>query len=445
MEDFFKLKENGTDVRTEIIAGLTTFLSMAGVLAINPMILSASGMDQASVFTATAISAAVATIVMALFANYPVALASGMGVNIYFAYTICPMVGTDRPWEVALAAVLVEGLLFIVLSFTNFRESLVDDIPASLKTGISAGIGLFVAFVGLKNSGIVVLEEGNIFMGDLTDASVALALIGLIIIAILEQRHVTGSIFLGIMITWMLGIAAQAAGWYVPDPEAGMASVYPSLAFTGLRMDYFLAFDFRWIGSHLLQFAVIVFSLFYVDVFDTVATLIGVATNAGFIGEDGKLPRSKQALLSDAIGTCVGACTGTSTVTSFAESAIGVAAGGRTGLTALTTGILFLVSLIFAPVFTAIPSFAITPALIFVGYLMMKQITGLRFDGVPMSDVIPPFLAIIMMPFTFSIANGIMFGILSYVILKVSEGRIREIKPVMWVSAAMFALYIVLG
>lgn len=445
MKDFFKLEENGTDVKTEVVAGATTFLAMAGSLAANPIILTACGMDRASVFTATVISAAVATLVMALFANYPVALASGMGLNVYFAYTVCPMVGTDRPWEVALAAVLVEGLLFIALSFTNFRESIVNDLPSNLKTGISAGIGLFIAFVGLKNSGAVVFGDGVVSLGDITDAAVALSLIGVIIIAALDQYKVPGAIFWGILITWGLAMIAQAIGWYVPDPEAGLASVYPSFALTGISLDYLFAFDFSWISTHLAKFIVIVFAFFYVDVFDTVATLIGVAGKAGLLEEDGSLPRAKQALLSDAIGTCVGACTGTSTVTSYVESATGVAVGGRTGLTSLTTGLLILASLIFAPFFMAIPAFATTSALVYVGYLMMCQVTELRFEDAPMSDIIPAFLAIIMMPFTFSIANGIMFGILSYVALMVIEGRIREIRPVMWISAAMFAVYVVLG
>ena len=445
MEDFFKIKENGTDVRTEIIAGATTFLSMVSVLALNPMILSGCGMDSLSVFTATAISAAVATLVMGLFANYPVALASGMGLNAYFAYTVCPMIGTERPWEVALAAVLVEGLLFILLSFTNFRESIVDDMPQNLKVGISVGIGLFIAFAGLKNAGVVIVGEGLLSLGDLTDAAVALSLIGIAVIAVLDQRKVPGAIFWGILITWVLAMIAQAAGWYVPLPEEGVASVFPGFEFTGLRLDYLFAFDFRWIAAHIPQFIVIVFAFFYVDVFDTAATLIGIANKAGFMDKDGKLPRAKQALMSDAIGTCVGACTGTSTVTSFIESATGVAAGGRTGLTAVTTAVLFLVSLVFAPFFTAIPGFATTPALVYVGYLMMSQVKDIRFEGVPMSDIIPAFLAMIMMPFTFSIANGIMFGILSYVVLMIFEGRIREIRPVMWISAAMFMIYVVLG
>ncbi len=446
MEKFFKLKENNTDVRTEIVAGATTFLSMVYVLAVNPSILSASGMDSASIFTATAISAAFATLLMAFLANYPVALASGMGLNAYFAYTVCPMVGTDKPWQVALAAVCVEGIIFILLSFTNFRESLVNDIPQNLKSSISVGIGLFIAIIGLKNSGAVsVTTENGIALGDLADAAVILSLVGILIIAVFEHFKVRGSIFWGIICTWILGIVAQAIGWYVPDPEAGVYSVYPTLAISGVKLDYFFDFDFAWIGSHILDFVVIVFSFLYVDIFDTVGTLIGVAEKADLLDEEGKLPNAKQALLSDAIGTVVGAICGTSTVTSYVESSTGAAAGGRTGLTSVTTGALFLLSLILSPLFLSIPSFATTPALVYVGYLMMTQIKSVKFEDAPLSDIISAFLAIIMMPFTSSIANGIMFGIVSYIVLKIIEGGAKEIKPVMWISGVLFILYMIVG
>ncbi|MBO5513840.1 MAG: NCS2 family permease [Mogibacterium sp.] len=446
MEKLFKLKENNTDVRTEIIAGATTFLSMVYVLAVNPSILAASGMDPASVFTATAISAAFATLLMAFLANYPVALASGMGLNAYFAYTVCPMVGTDKPWQVALAAVCVEGIIFILLSFTNFRESLVNDIPQNLKSSISVGIGLFIAIIGLKNSGAVsVTTENGIALGDLADAAVILSLVGILIIAVFEHFKVRGSIFWGIICTWILGIVAQAIGWYVPDPEAGVYSVYPTLSISGVKLDYFFDFDFAWIGSHILDFVVIVFSFLYVDIFDTVGTLIGVAEKADLLDEEGKLPNAKQALLSDAIGTVVGAICGTSTVTSYVESSTGAAAGGRTGLTSVTTGALFLLSLILSPLFLSIPSFATTPALVYVGYLMMTQIKSVKFEDAPLSDIISAFLAIIMMPFTSSIANGIMFGIVSYIVLKIIEGGAKEIKPVMWISGVLFILYMIVG
>ncbi len=443
MTKFFKLNELGTDVRTEVVAGLTTFLSMVYILAVNPSILSASGMDSASIFTATAISAAFATLLMAFLANYPVALASGMGLNAYFAFTVCPMVGTDHPWEVALAAILVEGIIFILLSFTNFREALVNDIPQNLKSAISVGIGLFIAIIGLKNSGAVsVSTENGIAMGSLADAAVALSLIGVLVIAFLSHKGFKGAIFYGILITWVLGMLAQAIGWYQPNPEAGIYSVYPAFGMETVKLDYFFSFDFAWIGQHLLQFCVIVFSFLYVDIFDTVGTLIGVATKADLLDEEGKLPRAKQALLCDAIGTCAGACLGTSTVTSFVESSAGAAAGGKTGLTSVTTGVLFLISLLFAPLFLSVPGFATTPALVYVGYLMMTQIKNVKFEDAPMSDIISAFFAIIMMPFTSSIANGIMFGIIAWIVLRVLEGKIKEIKPVMWISGALFIVYI---
>lgn len=446
MEKYFKLKENNTDVRTEIVAGVTTFLSMVYILAVNPSILSATGMDSASIFTATAISAAFGTLLMAFLANYPVALASGMGLNAYFAFTVCPMVGTDKPWQVALAAVFCEGIIFILLSFTNFRESLVNDIPQNLKSSISVGIGLFIAIIGLKNSGAVsVTTENGIALGSLGNAAVTLSLVGILIIAIFDHFKIKGSIFWGIIATWILGMIAQAVGWYVPDPEAGVYSVYPTFAFSGMNLDYFFDFDFAWIGSHVLDFIVIVFSFLYVDIFDTVGTLIGVAEKADLLDEEGKLPRAKQALLSDAIATVVGAACGTSTVTSYVESSAGAAAGGKTGLTSVTTGVLFIISLVLSPLFLSIPSFATTPALVYVGYLMISQVKNVKFEDAHISDIISAFLAIIMMPFTSSIANGIMFGIVSYIVLKVIEGGAKEIKPVMWISGLLFVLYMIVG
>lgn len=446
VEKLFKLSEHNTDVRTELMAGLTTFLSMVYILAVNPSILSASGMDSASIFTATAISAGIATLMMAFLANYPVALASGMGLNAYFAYTVCPMVGTESPWQVALAAILAEGIIFILLSFTNFRESLVNDIPKNLKNAISVGIGLFIAIIGLKNSGAVsVTTEGGIALGNMGDAAICLSLIGILIIAFLAHKGYKGAIFYGILITWVLGMGAQLIGWYVPNPEAGIYSVMPNFSISGIKLNYFCDFDFAWIGSHILEFAVIVFSFLYVDIFDTVGTVIGVATKAELLDENGNLPKAKEVFLSDAVGTCLGACLGTSTVTSFVESSAGAAAGGRTGLTSISTGVLFLVSLILSPLFLSIPSFATTPALVYVGYLMMTNIKNVSFENAPMSEIISAFLAIVMMPFTSSIANGIMFGIISYLVLKVCEGKGREIKPVMWISGLLFVIYMIVG
>ncbi|MCQ2547768.1 MAG: NCS2 family permease [Clostridia bacterium] len=450
MEKFFKLEERGTNKKREMVAGITTFLSMAYILAVNPQILSGAGMDSGAVFTATCISAGIGTLIMAFLANYPVALASGMGLNAYFAYTVCPMVGTEHPWEVALAAILVEGIIFVLLSFTNFREKLVNEIPSNLKYGITVGIGLFVAIIGLKNSGAVtVTTEGGIALGDLASAGVTLSLVGVLIIAFMESKKIKGAILWGILITWVLGMLAELVGWYVPDPEAGVFSVMLNLDFSNVipTAPYLFDFDFAWIGEHILEFAVIVFSFLYVDIFDTVGTLIGVAQRGNLLDEEGNLPRAKQALLSDAIGTIAGACLGTSTVTSYVESTAGVGAGGRTGLASVWTGGLFIVALFLSPIFLSIPSFATTPALIYVGFLMMKSVSNIHWSKheADLGEVISAFLAIIMMPFTSSIANGIMFGIISYVVLKVAIGKIKEVPVVMWISAALFVLYMVVS
>ncbi len=448
MEKFFKLKEHGTDVKTEIVAGTTTFLSMVYILAVNPSILSASGMDSGAVFTATAVSAVIATLFMAFLANYPVALASGMGLNAYFAYSVCiPMAeqGINDPWKVALAAVLVEGILFVLLSLCNFREKLVNDVPANLKFGITAGIGLFIAIVGLKGAGIVISDASTLVaMGDVTSPQFALAVIGLIIVAALYHYNVKGYLLIGILVTWILGMIAQAAGWYVVDIEAGNASLFPDFSGTSFipAAPEVFAFDFSWIGDNLLHFAVIVFSFLFVDLFDTVGTLIGVASKGNLLDEKGNLPNAKGALMADALGTIAGSLLGTSTVTSYVESSAGVSAGGRTGLTAVTAAVLFGAALFLSPVFLAIPGFATTPALVWVGLLMMSSVKNMHFDG-DIADVLGGYVAIIMMPFTYSIANGIMFGIVSWVILKVVTGKTKDIPPVMWVSFVLFALRIV--
>ena len=445
MEKLFKLKEHGTDPRTEVIAGFTTFLSMVYILAVNPNILSAAGMDRAGIFTATAVSAAFATLCMAFFANYPVALASGMGLNAYFAYSVCiPMAeaGIKNPWTIALAAVLVEGIAFILLSLTNFREKLVNDIPESLKYGITAGIGLFITIIGLKGAGITVASSSTLVdLGPVNKPQFILALVGLLMIAVLHHFKVKGDILIGILGTWILGMIAQAAGWYVVNPEAGAFSLYPSFAGSNFipKAPELFSFDFAWIGHHIISFATIVFSFLFVDIFDTVGTLIGVASKGDLLDENGKLPNAKGALLADAVGTVAGACLGTSTVTSYVESSAGVAAGGRTGMTAVTTAILFIVALFFSPIFLAIPSFATTPALVWVGLLMMSTVKKMSFDG-DIADVLGGFLAIIMMPFTYSIANGIMFGMLAWVILKVLTGNAKKVPVVMWISAVLFAL-----
>lgn len=448
MEKFFQLKAHGTTVRTELIAGATTFLSMVYILAVNPAILSASGLNGAAVFTATAVSAFFASILMAVLANYPVALASGMGLNAYFAYTVCgelSQAGITDPFRIALAAVLVEGILFILLSLCNFRERLVNDVPENLKFGITAGIGLFISIVGLKGAGIVIGSEATIVdMGKVGHPAFILALVGLLLVAVLHHFRVRGYILIGILATWILGMIAQATGWYQVNPEAGTLSLYPSLSLSNFipHAPQLFAFDFSWIAQHIVHFGVIVFSFLFVDLFDTVGTLIGVAEKGDLLDEKGHLPNAKGALLADAIGTVVGACMGTSTVTSYVESSAGVANGGRTGLTAATTGVLFLISLFFAPIFLAIPAFATTPALVWVGLMMMGSVKRMKFDG-DVADVLGGFLAIIMMPFTYSIANGILFGILAWVVLKVLTGKVREVPVVMWIAAALFVVRLI--
>ena len=441
LEKLFHLEEHGTNVRTEVIAGITTFLAMAYILAVNPSILG-TVMDQSGVFVATALASAIATFVMAFLANYPIALSAGLGLNAYFAYTVClgELGGEADAFTVALTAVLVEGIIFIILSIFKVREQLVNGIPKALKNGISAGIGLFVAFIGLQNAGIVVASDSTIVdLGSFADAGVTLAIIGFLIILVLEHYHVTGSVLIGIFATWILGMGAELIGWYTgtsvfPDFSAG-------LQLSGLANTAF-KFNFAWVGENIIQFVAIVVSFLYVDLFDTVGTVVGVADKAGLLDEEGKLPRVGRVLMADAVGTTVGACLGTSTVTSFVESSAGVAAGGRTGLTAFTTGCLFLAALLLSPVFLAIPTFATAPALLYVGMLMLSSVKKIDFSG-DIADVAGAFMAILMMPLAYSIATGIMFAIMTWVIIKVAEGKAKEITPVMWGAFIIFALRIV--
>lgn len=445
MNKLFKLEENGTTIRQEIIAGITTFLAMAYILAVNPSYLGGlEGASPAGIFMATAISAAIATICMAFLANYPVALASGMGLNAFFAYTVCGAMGYS--YKVALTAVLIEGIIFIVLSLFKFREALVNKIPTNLKFGITAGIGLFITIIALLNAKVIVADPATtVALGDLSAAPVVLSLVGLLIIGVLQYKKVPGGILLGIIITWVLGIIAELCGWYVVDVENGVFSVIPSLSWDAIKSNFaapaMFNFDFGFVSQNFAKFAIVVFTFLYTDIFDTVGTLIGVTQKAGLMKEDGTLPKAGGALMADAIGTVAGACLGTSTVTSYVESSAGVAAGGKTGLTALTTGIMFIVAIIFAPVFLAIPSFATTPAMLYVGILMLSAIKNLDFEG-DIADVIGGFLAVIMMPFAYSIATGIMFGVLSWVILKVVTGKIKDVSAIMWISFALFVIYI---
>ena len=449
MEKLFKLKEHNTTVKTEVMAGITTFLTMAYILAVNPNMLSASGMDNGAVFTATALASALATFIMAFWANYPIALSAGMGLNAYFAYTVClgQLQGIDDPWKIALAAVLVEGIIFIILSFFKLRETIVNAIPENLKYGITSGIGLFIAFVGLKGAGVVVSDDSTLVaLGNFGRPEVALCLIGILVIAVMNHYNVKGSILWGILITWVLGIIAQLTGWYVVDPDAGAASLIPSLSASSFIppsiSSTFCKFDFAWIGSHVSEFVVIVFSFLFVDMFDTIGTVIGVAEKADLLDEDGNLPRVGRVLLADAIGTVAGSMLGTSTVTSFVESSSGVAEGGKTGLTAMTTGILFLVALFLSPIFLAIPSFATAPALVIVGFFMASSIKKMEFDG-DLANAVGGYLAFLMMPLTYSIANGIMFGVLAWFIIKVCTGQLKKIHPVMYIVCALFIIRVI--
>ncbi len=445
MEKLFKLKEHGTNVKTEIIAGITTFLAMAYILAVNPGYLgSIPGASPAAIFMATAISAAIATLCMAFFANYPVALASGMGLNAFFAFTVCGTMGYS--YQVALTAVLVEGIIFMILSIFKFREALVNKIPNNLKLGITAGIGLFIAIIALLNSKIIVASPATtVALGDISSAPVVLAIVGLLIIGVLHHYKVKGDILIGILATWVLGIVAELIGWYQVDVEAGVYSLIPSFSWESIKANFaapaLFKFDFEFIKTNLMSFIVVVFTFLYTDIFDTVGTLIGVAKKGDLLAEDGSLPKAGGALMADAVGTVVGACLGTSTVTSYVESSAGVAAGGKTGLTAVTTAVMFLIAILFAPIFLAIPSFATTPAMLFVGLLMLSAVKEMDFGG-DIADAIGGFLAIVMMPFAYSIATGIMFAMISWVVLKILTGKAKDISPIMWISVALFAIYI---
>ncbi len=447
LEKIFKLKENGTNVKTEILAGITTFLSMAYILAVNPNILG-NVMNANGVFLATALASAVATFIMGFFANYPIALSAGMGLNAYFAFTVCmgDLADEPDPFKIALTAVLVEGVIFIIMSLFKFREAIVNGIPMNLKYSITTGIGLFIALIGLLGANIIVSDESTtIAMGDLSSPTVVLALLGFLLIAVLSHFKVKGAVLFGILVTWILGMIAEATGWYHVDTEAGVYSLVPSfsdaLDFSGIWETAF-KFNFSWAAEHLVRFLAIVFSFLFVDLFDTVGTVVGVADKANLLDKDGKLPRAGRVFTADAVGTTVGACLGTSTVTSFVESSTGVAAGGRTGLTACTTAILFLISMVLSPIFLAIPSFATAPALIYVGMLMFTSCKKIHFEE-DIAEMVSSYLAIIMMLLTYSIANGIMFGVLSWVLLKVFTGKAKQVSPIMFFVFLLFVLRII--
>jgi len=425
LEKFFQLKKNKTSVKTEILAGITTFMTMAYILAVNPDILSATGMDKNALFTATALAAGIATLVMALVAKLPFALAPGMGLNAFFAFTV--VLGMGYSWQFALTAVFIEGIIFLILTAFNIRELIVNAIPLSMKHSISVGIGLFIAFIGLQNAGVIVDNPATLVgLGDMGSPAVLVALGGIILTAILLILKVKGALLIGIFAATLAGIPFGVTN--VPDGQ--LLSTPPSLA------PIMFQFDFSKIFT--LDMVIILFTFLFVDMFDTVGTLVGVSSKAGMLDEKGNVPRAKQALFADSIGTTVGAMLGTSTVTTYVESASGVAEGGRTGLTALTTGVLFLLALFFAPIFLMVPAAATAAALVLVGFFMMSPIVKINFDD--FTEAIPAFVTIIMMPLTYSIAEGIVFGMLSYVILKIFTGRAKEISLVMAVLAVLFVL-----
>ncbi len=440
MEQFFHLKEHGTTVRRGIIAGLTTFLAMAYILAVNPSILG-NVMNAGGVFAATAITSAVATFIMGVWANYPIALSAGMGLNAYFAFTVClgELGGDPNAFRICLTAVFVEGIIFILLSLFKFREKIINAIPPDLKFGISAGIGLFIALIGLSGAGITINDDSTLVaLGSFKSASMVLALVGFLIILILVHYNVPGAVLIGILATWVLGMGAQSIGWYTdgnlfPDFSQG-------LQLSGIKETAF-QFDFGWVAAHITQFIAITFSFLFVDLFDTVGTVVGVADKAGLLDENGELPRVGRVFMSDAVATTAGACLGTSTVTSFVESSTGVAAGGRTGLASVTTGTLFVAALFLSPIFLAIPSFATAPALIYVGMLMVASAKKIKFDG-DVADVAGAYMAMLIMPTTYSIANGIMLGVITWVLLKLFTRKANDIHPVMWVVFALFAVRI---
>ena len=444
LERQFKLKENKTDVKTEVLAGITTFMTMSYILAVNPGILADAGMDWGGVFTASALSAVIATMIMAFYANYPFALAPGMGLNAYFTYGV--VLGMGHTWEFALTAVFLDGIIFILLSFFNVREAIFDSIPTNLKKAVSVGIGLFIALLGLINAGIIVtgkemivdgakvLNEGGLIMqlGDLKAAPAILTVIGLLITGLLLAKNVKGALFFGIVITTIIGIPMGVT--IIPGFKELLPSLPPSLKP--------VMFKLEWNNIFTLDMLIVVFAFLFVDVFDTIGTLVGVASKSNMLDENGSLPRVKQALMADAVGTISGSLLGTSTVTTFVESSAGVAEGGRTGLTAFTTAILFALALVFAPLFRIIPSAATAPILIIVGLFMMSGVKDIEFDDV--TEGLPAFLTIAMMPFAYSISEGIVFGMVSYVVLKLISGKRKDISPVMYILAVLFLLKIIL-
>lgn len=427
-EKIFKLKENRTTVRTEIVAGITTFMTMAYILAVNPDILSATGMDKGAVFVATALAAALGTMVMAFVANLPFALAPGMGLNAFFAFGV--VIGMGHSWQFALTAVFIEGIIFLILTAFNVREMIINSIPAGMKKAISVGIGLFIAFIGLKGAGIVVNNDATLVaMGDVKSAGALVGIIGILLTGVLLVLRVKGAILIGLLASTIIGIPFGITNL----PESFSMSV-PSIK------PVFCQFEWDWMQSKegITSMIVVVFTFLFVDMFDTIGTLIGVTTKAKMMTPDGKIPRAKQALFADSIGTTFGALFGTSTVTTYVESASGVAEGGRTGLTAFTVAILFILALFLSPIFLMVPGAATAPALVIVGVMMMTPIKEIDFED--FTESIPAFFTLIMMPLTYSIAHGIFFGIISYVLLKVLTGKVKDVSILTFILALVFLL-----
>ncbi len=448
LEKTFKLKENNTNVKTEITAGITTFMTMAYILAVNPSILSEAGMDSTAVLLATCLASFIGTACMAFMANLPFVLSAGMGLNAFFTYTVVQSLGYS--WQVALLAVFIEGIIFIILSLTKVREAIFNAIPLTLKSAVSVGIGVYIAFIGLKSAGVVVDNSSTLvtivnFREHFTTGGICalLAIVGTFITAVLYIKKIRGSILIGILATWVIGIICQLTGLYVPDAAAGYNSLLPNFAmtdFSKLGETFGQCFNVDLSNVGIFNFIVVIFSFLFVDLFDTLGTLIGVSSKAGMLDEQGRLPKIRPALMADAIATTAGAVLGTSTTTTFVESSAGVAAGGRTGLTALTAAVLFLASTLFAPIFTAIPSFATAPALIIVGFLMFSNIASLKLTEDNYTSAIPAYLCIIAMPLFYSIAEGISIGVISYVIINLVCKKWKEINPIMYVLAVLFVL-----
>lgn len=426
LQRIFKLNENNTTVKQEVIAGITTFMTMAYILVVNPQILGAAGMDKGAVFVATALSGALATFIMAFMANYPFGLAPGMGLNAFFTFGVVK--GMGYSWEFALTAVFIEGLIFILLTFLNVREKIVNAIPMVIKDSVTVGIGLFIAFIGLVNVGMIKVGGAIIELGNMKSPLIVLTIFGLILTSVLVSKNVKGALLIGMLSTSLIGMLVRI----VPMPQ-GIISLPPSLsptlmAFTKVPQAQIFSMDML----------LVVFTFLFVDMFDTIGCLVGLASKVGALDEKGTLPKAKQALFADAIGTTAGAMMGTSTVTTFIESASGISEGGRTGLTSFTTGMLFLASTLFAPIFTAIPSQATAPVLILVGVMMMSSITKINFND--FTEAVPAFLTIIMMPLAYSIAEGLVFGIVSYVGIKLLSGKGKTIQLTMYVLCVFFIL-----